>query len=247
MCDLDTSSRPRYPATFVMDGGAGMNRRAALGLAATLAGPITLSGCASDCTNTYPLLKADITRFLGWDDDPVDRKPQVTAASIAVAERVETLGRRIIAQNTFTGLDPLFHTVGKAEPELFHNGTAQLYVSEGLVKRCKTDAELAAVLCSELGVMMAEHRAAAAVGRDASGIRNETAAATGTEVGAAGGRPLTFDATADPNALARQLLRGAGFDPAELDRARPILAGVARGGALEKQVSGSAAAPTWEK
>ena len=83
------------------------------------------------------------------------------AASLQTAERVETLGRQIIAQNTFTGLDPLFHTIGVPEPMLFHRGTAELFVSEGLVNRCKTEAELAAVLCSELGQMMAEKQAAA--------------------------------------------------------------------------------------
>jgi hypothetical protein len=224
-----------------------MNRRAALGLAAALAGPVTLSGCATDGTSPYLPLKADLVRLLGWDDDPVERRHDVTPASLAVAERVETMGRRVIALNTFTGLDPLFHTIGKPEPELFHRGTAQLFISEGLVKRCQTDAELAAVLCTELGAMMAEQRAAGASGRDGDGIQTVGGTQAGTEVGASAARPRTAEPPADPAELARGLLRGAGFDPAELDRVRPILAGVARGGALEKQVAGSAAAPTWEK
>ena len=81
----------------------------------------------------------------------------------AVAERVELLGRRLVAQNTFLGIDPLFTTVGgrevgERELVLFHNGTEQLYISEGLVTKCQSDAELAAVLCSELGQMVAEKR-----------------------------------------------------------------------------------------
>lgn len=214
-----------------------MTRRAALGLAAALAG--LSAGCN--------LLRGQIDdgTIPGGKGSP---KPGLPRVDHAAAYRVDGVGRRILDQNTFTGLEPLFQTVGKPEPELFHRGTGLLVISEGLVGKCKTDAELAAVLCSELGAMMAEHRSAAAHGRDASGIRTEgAAAATGTEVGAAGSRPLTFDTAADPNTLARQLLRGAGFDPAELDRATPILATITRGGALEKQMSGSAAAPTWEK
>ncbi|MBX9584697.1 MAG: hypothetical protein K2X87_30710 [Gemmataceae bacterium] len=216
-----------------------MTRRAALGLAAALAGPVVSVGCRSD------RLLTGWDGFCGGRDCPRPTTPRV---DIFAARRVDEVGRRILDQNTFTGLEPLFQTVGKPEPELFHRGTGLLVISEGLVRTCRTDAELAAVLCSELGAMMAEHRAAAAHGRDASGIRTEgTPAATGTEVGAAGSRPLTFDTTADADTLARQLLRGAGFDPAELDRVKPVLGTVTRGGALEKQMAGSAAAPTWEK
>ncbi|MBX9624981.1 MAG: hypothetical protein K2X82_14335 [Gemmataceae bacterium] len=217
-----------------------MTRRATLGLAAALGIPPTVGGCATDGEWT-------VEKVLGWDD-PIDRKPpKVTAASLATAERVETLGRRVIAQNTFTGLDPLFHTVGKSEPILFHRGTAELFVSDGLVKRCKTDGELAAVLCSELAVMMAEKQAAAATGRDSDGIPDIRPATAGTEVGTSGRATPNKAPPADPTALARDLLRGAGFDPAELDRVQPVLAAVDRRGAVEKQLAGSAVAPTWQK
>lgn len=219
-----------------------MNRRAALGLAAALAAPLTTTGCATDGEWT-------VEKVLGWDG-PDDRKPpKVSAASLATAQRVEELGRRIIAQNAFTGLDPLFHTVGDPQPQLYHTGTARLWVSDGLVNRCKSDGELAAVLCSELAAMMAEKRAAAALGRDADGIPDVRDAATaGTEVGASGRRtPSPRAAPTDATAQARDLLRGAGFDPAELDRVQPLLAKVVRNGPLERQLSGSAAAPTWEK
>ena len=45
-------------------------------------------------------------------------------------------------------------------------GTGEVFISEGLVKKCKTDAELAVVLCSELGQMMVEKRSGRAAGRD---------------------------------------------------------------------------------
>ena len=92
-------------------------------------------------------------------------------ADLATAERVETIGRKIIAQNTFPGIEPLFHTVGVPESVLFHRGTEELFVSEGLIKKCKTDGELAAVLCSELGQMIAEKKSARRSGRTATPSR----------------------------------------------------------------------------
>ena len=78
--------------------------------------------------------------------------------------RVETIGRKIIAQNTFTGIEPLFHTVGVPEAVLFHRGAEELIISEGLVKQCRNDSELAAVLSSELAQMMNEKKTARRVG-----------------------------------------------------------------------------------
>ena len=120
-----------------------MNRRVALGLAPGL---LFLSGCLHNGEWGLGTL---------FDRDNSPRAPEVKPASIQTAQRVESLGRRIIAQNTFTGLDPLFHTAGVPESVLFHRGTGELYISEGLVDQCRTDDELAAVLCAELGRMMA--------------------------------------------------------------------------------------------
>src|SRR5205814_300839 len=95
---------------------------------------------------------------------PLTTKQQL--AQQATGERVETLGRRVINQNTFTGIEPVFHLIGVKDPMLFHRGTEELFISDGLVQKCKTDDDLAALLCSELGRMMAEKRAGLAVGRD---------------------------------------------------------------------------------
>src|SRR5262249_32378475 len=119
-----------------------MNRRITIGLLVWLT---LLVGCVHNGE------WAAVEKFLGWNSPP--KAPKMTPASLQTAERVETLGRRIIAQNTFTGLEPLFHTIGVPDLILFHRGTEELFVSEGLVNKCKTEAELAAVLCAELGRM----------------------------------------------------------------------------------------------
>jgi hypothetical protein len=220
-----------------------MDRRAASGFACGL---LLLCGCVHEGTFS-------VEKLLGWDE------PTATAAapvSLKTAERVDTLGRRIVAQNPFTGLEPLFHVVWVRESVLFHRGTAELFVSASLAEKCKTEPELAAVLCSELGKMVAEKRRAASVGKDRDSIQNVTLPdgngldpAKAAEVARQekpAARPFTADEL-NPEKLARELLRGAGYDVAELDRVQPLLRQSQRGDDIRKQVAGTAPAPKWER
>jgi predicted Zn-dependent protease len=225
-----------------------MMRRSAVGLAAGVL--LALTGCLHDDWS--------IGEALGWEKVQTPNMAKYPPPDIRVAERVEQLGRQIIAQNTFTGLDPLFYTVGVPEPMLFHRGTATLYVSEGLVKQCPTDDELAAVLCTELGHMMAEHRAARGAGRDADQIPDVALPSTGTAFDQTRDAELALQAkqrtrtgtrvpAEDPAKHTRDLMRGAGYDPAELDRVAPLLKQSDRGEALRKQMAGSGPVPKWER
>ena len=207
-------------------------------------------------------------KALGWDDTPAARgampaPKDVPPAQLAVAERVEQLGQKIIAQNTFTGIDPLFMAMGVKESVLFHNGTEQLFISQGLVEKCRSDAELAAVLCSELGRMVAEKRTAKAVGRDVDPIADAgygggplfpggTAYDAGQQANLAFHekklpRGVTRPDPADAASTARELLSGAGYNPSELDRVEPLLKQSDRGELLRKQMAGSAPLPEWKK
>ena len=51
---------------------------------------------------------------------------------------------------------PIILTVGVKEPMIFHQRSGMLVLSDGLVERCVTDEELAAVISYELGKMAAE-------------------------------------------------------------------------------------------
>lgn len=244
-----------------------MNRRTALGLAAGLA---WLTGSAG-CTDTNFLDREwSLSKTLGFEPDNRVKTPDPSKypqPNLQVAERVESMGRRIVAQNTFTGLDPLFHTLGVKDPLLFHRGAGQLYISEGLVNRCATDTELAAVLCSELGQMMAELQAARRVGRTTDPIP-DVPIGNSTDAGGIGGdqtrlaelayhekrygrrQPAKSGTDAlpgNPDQLARDLLKGAGFEPGELDRAEPLLREAGRSDGLRKQMAGSAPPPVWQK
>jgi hypothetical protein len=228
-----------------------MNRRVALRLLTGAVCSTSLTGCLTDGE------WANFQKAIGWDDPKNPKGPKIPRGQIEVAERVEVLGRQILAQNTFTGLDPLFNTVGTSDPVLFHRGAGELFISEGLVKRCKTEPDLAAVLCSELGQMMVEKQTARGVGRDKDPIPEISPG--GAELGAKGppaaevgrlenrspvGEPVQV---ADASEMAKRLLRGAGFDPAALDRVEPLLKQSDRGEALQKQMAGSAPAPTWRE
>jgi hypothetical protein len=225
--------------------------RLVLGLVLVSTAPL-LCGCTTDGSWS-------MSRMLGWDETP--KQAPLPKADLATAERVETIGRKIIASNTFTGIEPLFHTIGVPEPALFHEGPERLMVSEGLVKQCRTDGELAAVLCSELAKMTAEKKAARRVGAERDSFP-EIGIPTGS--GLAGGTPDDPARAAERAFLEKQrtkqavresanaalsaadLMRGAGFDPADLDRVAAILKQSDRGLVIKKQLSGSAPAPRWE-
>ena len=216
------------------------------------------TGCAHDGDWT-------VSKALGWDDEPrsFDMKNPPKATNLPVAERVEMLGRKIIVQNTFTGIEPQIFTIGVKESVLFHRSSEELFISEGLVNKCKTEAELAAVLCAELGQMVAEKRAAKMTGRDVDPIRDPgygggPVLGGGTPVDAGQQANLAYHEkryprgnagtdAADAAGTARALLKGAGFDPADLDRVEPLLKQSDRGKNLRKQMGGSAPEPSWNR
>jgi hypothetical protein len=84
--------------------------------------------------------------------------PKVPEASVEAAARVDAVGRELLAGTPLGIPEVAFHTVGSAEPEVYHNDPNTLYITEGLVNLCKSDDELAAVLATEVGKMTAEFR-----------------------------------------------------------------------------------------
>lgn len=181
------------------------------------------------------------------------RQASFNPASIEAAARVDLLGRKLVAANPQAGLQPLFRTIGAPQPEIFHHGTAEVDITEGLVKLCQSDGQLAAILCQELGKMVSEREALAGprahqpqrqppmdlrIGNDASGVgpadQTNIAELAKFEHGRApsGSNPPRLP---DPAVLARSYLTHAQFPEAELDGAAPILAAAAANCTFEKQ------------
>lgn len=111
--------------------------------------PLAVAGCVGD----------DFNRDALYNPFRTDRRSEAKGpvASAQAATRVHAVGREVIAANGADFRDkPVFMTVGLTEPMIFHRQSGDVVISEGLVQRCGTDAELAAVLCHELGKVAAE-------------------------------------------------------------------------------------------
>ncbi len=226
----------------------------------TLAGLAILAmcGCFQDCV---PVSEESLWRRREerWRAT-AQRGPQLPPASLAAAERVERLGRQILARYPFAGIEPLFFTVGVDEPLLFHRGSEQLVISEGLVRRCSSDAELAALLCRELGAMIAEHRLNRRLDADPIpevGLPGTSAPAGGAAFDTARAAELARaeqrrqqrhrHLPADPAAIAQELLEHAGYPQEVLERVPPLLKEVRRGSAIETQLQQATPPPVWSR
>jgi len=182
-------------------------------------------------------------------------------ASHETALRVDRVGRDVLAANPQIGLRPLFATIGASQPELFHQGSSMVHITEGLVAKCQGDGQLAALLCLELGKMVAEREQMAS-----PQMRNPPRRPPlDVPIGNAGqftAPDLTHMAELapydrdrqraakqlpppDPAVLAGSYLEKAGFSPTELNAVAPLLAAAERNCSLEKQISGTPGVPTW--
>jgi len=191
---------------------------------------------------------------------PAPRLPDVkklcTPATQEAATRVTEMSQRILTANPQIGMRPITVTIGGDAPEIFHRGTSQIVVTEGLVKQCTSDRFLAAVLCLEMGKMVSEREALASVrARQPEQepppdfrIGNETEGTFGPADGARMYELARYEKSRrkpttppppppDPQALARSYLAKSGFHDADLDAAQPILRRAQENFQFERQMT----------
>lgn len=180
--------------------------------------------------------------------DPV---PQEQAA------RVNAIGEKLLKANPQIGVRPMFRTIGVPQPEIFHHGVGEIDITEGLVKQCATDGQLAAVLSAELGKMIAERELLAGpqarqpeaappinvpVGDLNNGMMNAPDLTNLAELGKwerQNRRPNNVPAPPpDPQLLARTYLTRAGYSVRELDEVGPMLQQATGNTTLARQLSG---------
>jgi predicted Zn-dependent protease len=94
-----------------------------------------------------------------------------TPATEAAAKRTLQVAQRIYDANTQMPVQPTILTIGRPEQALFHEGYgglngSRVFITEGLINACKTEDQLAAVLCVQFGKVMAERA-------ERSGARDE--------------------------------------------------------------------------
>lgn len=174
-------------------------------------------------------------------------------ASEEAAKRVLQVGSQILTSNPTLGVRPVFTTIGAPSEEIFHQDDKAVFITEGLVRECRTDGQLAAVLCHELGKMTAERQERAGPPPDHGPPMD---APVGTDYGGAFGPPdgtramelAVYErkrrkaaeaaaAPADPDALALAILEKAGGNPADLKDAAPLLRAADEHMAFEKQMA----------
>jgi hypothetical protein len=200
-------------------------------------------------------------------DSPTDtafRRPELNVppaatapASTEIAARVDRVGRTITAANPQAGVDTrslMFHTIGAPQPEVFHRGASDIFITEGLVRQCTTDGQLAAVLCTELGKLVSEREALtpAAVRRPDRSPPIDTSVERDSGWGVAPDQTrlrelADYDrdrkqrtqavAPPDPAALARKYLVRAGYHDADLQAAAPLLQHARGNATLEQQMT----------
>src|SRR5215475_8281952 len=117
---------------------------------------IVLAGCVSPqvAQNDDATLQVGSTPF----HEPgkmAAMRAQYTPGSYESEFRVLQLKDKLLNDNPTVTLRIYTKVIGAADPEVFHVGMTQVYVTEGLVKQCN-DAQLAAVLANEMGKMISE-------------------------------------------------------------------------------------------
>jgi hypothetical protein len=195
---------------------------------------------------------------------PTRTRAAYAPAPLETAARVDTLGRKILAANKQAGVKPLFRTIGVPQAEVFHYGTAEIDITEGLVKQCQNDGQLAAILCTELGKMVAEREALAGpqvrqpdrepplevrIGNDNAGAFGPADQTHLAELAKYEKRHSRNDAAPlplpDPQMLARSYLTQSGFAEKDLDEAAPLMRAAGANSNLEKQLSPNPAVRPW--
>ena len=191
-------------------------------------------------------------------------KPPGREPSLSAAARVDQVGRAILAANPFSA-DVTFQTIGADEAAILHRDAYGVFITDALVDRCKTESELAAVLCSELGAMMAEKRNATRMGIPET-ILDVPGGATAGEMGGITSdqvrlaelgmmeqkHPKKLASAAkeqftDPRKIAVDLFRTAGYKDEEYARGEAILKDTTKDGPTVRQIAGSGLIPKWSR
>ncbi len=187
-------------------------------------------------------------------------KPAPPATQEA-ALRVDRVGKQIVSANRSINQKVVFMTLGVNHEEIFHQSqkdVGTVFITEEMVKQCKTDGELAAVLSEELGKMVSEQKVQARPARNpipASLLLNSP---IGNDVGGTFGsadrtndmiaarfetewkqsRSILPSTPPPPETLARTYLNSAGYDPKILDDVKPLLRKADKQSSVELSMTG---------
>ena len=211
----------------------------------------------------------------------VQTKVTYTAATQDTSYRVELVRAKLVGENTpagvpyvveliwgkpnganpQAGLKPIVTAIGSPDPEVFHTSANQIYITEGLVRQCQTDGQLAAVLANELGRIVSEREASVGdqarnpppplpiyvpIGGGSARDADPTAYVQLAQYDKAHPKQLKPLLPPNPQQVARSILERAGFERTELDAVQPILQNAERYRNLENQFKGTPKQGDWK-
>ena len=175
------------------------------------------------------------------------------------AERLDRVGRQILSTNPFLVSAPAFGFVGTKDPELFHQNAEAVFASEGLIAKCKSDDELAALLCVELARITAESRNLARLGlpEPDTTLPGPATEPDPEQADLGGAAHVGFASKPEKRirtlpvtnvmALAAEWHKNAGYKPDAFAKAELILKIADANSITSKQLGGPSAAPKWSK
>lgn len=182
-------------------------------------------------------------------------------ATQEIALRVDRVGKQIVAANSTIKQKVVFMTLGVDHEEIFHQtqkDVSTIFVTEELVKQCKSDGELAAVLSEELGKLVSEQMVQARPARNPIPATLLLNSPVGNDIGGTfGSADRTNDMIAarfekewqrsrstlpstppPPESLARTYLSSAGYDPKGLEAVKPLLRKADKQSSVELSMTG---------
>jgi hypothetical protein len=186
---------------------------------------------------------------------------QAAPATQEVALRVDRVGKQLVTANPRINQKVVFMTIGQPQEEVFHQtqkDVSTIWITEGLVKQCKTDGELAAVLSEELGKLVSEQMVQARPARNPMPASLVLNSPVGSDIGGTFGsadrtndmiaaryedewkrsRQILPQAPPPPETLAATYLKNAGFDSKNLDTVKPLLRKADKQSGLEMSMTG---------
>src|ERR1700733_1932795 len=103
---------------------------------------IVIGGCFSLPTGDGDKINLVSNNPFGVEAPPAAAtKASYPPASNEISLRVDKVGRDLLAANPQIALKPLFGTINAEPLEVFHVETRIIYVTKGVVDKCKTDPE----------------------------------------------------------------------------------------------------------
>jgi hypothetical protein len=224
-------------------------------------GLLLLAGCLPTLPEESPTQQVPSAPFTE-SRRPIPTKVNYAPASPETSFRVVMIKDKLLGESPKVGIKPNVAAIGSADPEIFHTGLNQIFITEGLVRQCQSEGQLAAILAYELGRMISEREAAVSDEIRQPERQLPIQLPIGSNGNSRDADPTNYIQLAqheklypkhpgklappNPFLIARDVLERAGYQRTDLDAALPILQNAERFQVLEHQFKGTLKQGDWK-